>query len=104
MALIQLSMLLYSWLRFNSQCFCTESTKALTVIQYHIYIKGYKLLYHFSVGKAHKTKMLNSHHDFCRKNKATLAVQGTIYAKINKSLLDKMKTIIDSSINEKASP
>ena len=45
--------------------------------------------------------MLRTHRDFKRKNKANLAVQGTVYAKINKESINVLQlTINTASPNE----
>ena len=40
--------------------------------------------------------MLNRHRDFRRKNKATLAVQGSIYSMINKAAIENIKITINA--------
>ena len=41
--------------------------------------------------------MLNNNRDCRRKNRATLAVQGSIYAKINKASLEMMRSTVNAS-------
>ena len=47
--------------------------------------------------------MLNSNRDFRRKNRATLAVQGSIYSKISMSSLEMIKCTINDPKNNKMS-